>query len=173
MMEEKKKSSKGKWIIAIVLIAATIIIAGLYLGIFSMPTGLAAGAQTIESTNPPPVQQPIFTTTGTEVIAKEVTAHLPYNESIDMEPGRYALQVITDKPVWIRLYDQIHFDEWKNDGTHGRTVIGTNLNENDKTDNFNMNFNIGSGQGGKYYLLIFGNTEMTSIKFKITQIFKT
>lgn len=173
-MEEKKKSN-GKLIIAIVLIIATVIIAGLYLGIFSMPTGLAVGTQTNaneNSTAPSTPQQPTFTTTGTEVIAKNVTETLPYNEPIDLESGEYSIQVLTDNPVLIRLYSQLNFKDWESSGIHGSVVTGTNLDEKDKTTIFDATFFIPNGEGGKYYLLILGN-EKTSIKFKITQILKT
>lgn len=183
--EEKnaKKSSKKLIIVIAVIIVIAAIAFGFYSGIFSLPTGLVVGGTSAagnqKSTNenpasqPSSVQQPIFTTTGTEVMTKDVTENLPYYESLDLESGRYSLQVATDKPVWIRLYDQLHFDEWKNDGNHGKVVIGTNLDEKSKTDNFNKNFDISPGNGGKHYLLIFGNNEKISIKFIIKQIFKT
>jgi hypothetical protein len=172
-MEEKKKSSKGKWIIAIVIIAVIAAVAlAFYNGIFSMPTGLVAGTQT--TVNPPAPstpQQPTFTTTGTEIIAKEVNESLPYYESADLEPGKYSLQVITDKPVWIIVYDETHFNEWKNRGNGGSALLSTgSTKETEKVTSFSDSFYIGAN--GKYYVVLEGSGE-ASIKFKITQIFKT
>jgi len=177
MEEKEKKKSKGKLIIAIVLIAATVIIAGFYLGIFSLPTGLAA-AQTSTTGNPTapstPQPQPTYTVTGTLITEKNVTETLPYYEPLDLESGRYMIYVTADKPVWIRLYDEVHFNEWKNAGTHGQLVAGTNCClEKDKTQNLEQRFDVSIGYGGKHYLLFLdGSENLTSISFKITQILK-
>jgi hypothetical protein len=171
-MEKEKKPKSKKWLIAIILVVIIVIALGLYFNIFSIPTGLVAGTETMTGSPETPTNEPPkFTVTGNEIIAKEVTENLPYYEPVDLESGKYSIQVITDKPVWIRLYDQLHFDEWEKDGKHGKVVIGTNLNEEDKTDNFDTIFFVSQGNGGKHYLLILGN-EKTSIKFKITQIQK-
>jgi len=170
---EKNKKSK-KWIILIVLVVIIAVLAFLFFkGIFTIPTGLMAGTGNEASTGgeTPANPSPTFTTTGNEVIVKEITETLPYNEEIYLEPGRYYLEVVTDNPVWIRLYDKIRFDDWKDKGTHGYSPIGTGLKENEKTETLNGNFDINNGEGGNYYLLILGD-KTTSIKFKIIQSLK-
>jgi hypothetical protein len=171
-MEKEKKPKSKKWLIAIILVVIIVIALWLYFNIFSIPTGLVAGIETIKTEETPTAAAPPnFTVTGDEVIAKEILEILPYYESVDLEPGRYTIQVITDKPVWIRLYDQIHFNEWERDGKHGKTKAGTNFNEEDAIEDFSSTFDINIGEEGKYYLLILGNGE-TSIKFKIIQDLK-
>jgi len=170
MAEKETKSSRTKWIAAILIIIVVMVAAGFYFKVFSLPTGLiTAGNQATETTTG---NQPApFTVTGDEIIAKDTTESLPYYESVDLEAGRYGIQVVTDRPVWIMLYNQANFDDWKN-GSYGSLRIGTGCcNENMKTDRFSGNFDINEGEKGVYYIVIQG-TEKTSIKFKITQILK-
>ena len=169
--EEKTKKSSKKWIIAIVLVVVIAVIAFAFYGGI-LPTGLATGTSTTSGTQAASTSEPAkFTVTGTEVISKDVTEALPYYEAVNLESGRYDIEVITEEPVWIRLYDQVHFADWERAGIHGSVVTGTNLNEGDKTKSLNTNFDINIGEEGKYYLLIMGD-KTTSIKFKITQVLK-
>jgi hypothetical protein len=156
-----------------------IIIAAIALAFYKgvIPKDLMAGTNTIgnqeTSGNPttPSTGAAAMVATGDEIIVKEVTESLPYYYETYLEPGRYSLNVVTDKPVWIRVYHQVNFDEWKNTGVHGAVLAGTNLNENDKIENYNGEFIINRGEADKIYLLILGS-ETTTIKFKITQNIK-
>jgi len=177
--EEKsgKKSSK-KWIIVIaVIIVIAAIALGYYKGIFSMPTGLAVttGATKSEQTNPQTPSAPAPATlnvTGTEIISKEVVEALPYYEPVNLDSGRYSLELTADKPVWVRLYDKLHFEQWEKDGTQGNVVTGTNCcRPEEKVESLNTVFTVSIDHGGEHYLLILGN-ETTSIKFRIVQIYK-
>jgi hypothetical protein len=165
--EQTKKKNNKKMIIAIVLVVIVAIALAFYSGIFSLPTGLAA----VTSQNTPAQPAATFTTTGNEIIAKELTQNLPYYVDASLEAGRYAVQVTTDNPVWIRVYDQARFDDWQNAGKQGSAKAGTNLGAGDKVTNFIRNFDVNQGEEGKYYLLILGS-EKTSIQLKITQILK-
>lgn len=174
--EEKnaKKSSKKLIIVIAVIIVIAAIAFGFYKGIFSIPTGLMTAAvngnQETTKTETQAPSQPIVT--GTTIIEKTVNENLPYYEPIDLVAGRYTIYITTDKPVWIKLYDQVHFDDWKNTGTHGQVLAGTNCcSETDKTQNLEKGFQVSIGYGGKYYLLILGS-EKTSIYFKIIQTLK-
>lgn len=184
MMKEEVKSGKKnskKLIIAIVIILVIAAIAfGFYKGIFSIPTGLmTASAATVTNGNQeatknetPVPAQPAPTVTGTTIIEKNVSETLPYYEPIDLVDGRYVIYITTDKPVWIKLYDELHFNEWKNTGTQGVVEAGTNCcDEKDKTQNLQQGFQVSRGYGGTYYLLILGS-EKTSINFKIIQTLK-
>jgi len=112
-----------------------------------------------------------FTVTGNEVIAKETTETLPYYESVDLEPGRYTLEMVSDEPVWIMVYDEPTFNKWE-ECVYGFIKTGTGCcSEKRKTDSFSGNFDINKNEGGKYYIVIDGPTE-TLIKFKITQNLK-
>ncbi len=163
-MEKKAKSSK-KWILAIVLIVIIIAAAAIYFNAFSVPTGLAAGTTETTTTGE------TFTLTGDEILGREITEILPYYESIDLEPGRYTLQVEVDKPVWIMLYTESGFEKWEN-GRYGHMKAGTGCcGTTTKTNNHQEKFDINSNEGGKYYIIIEGMEE-TSIKLKITQISK-
>ncbi len=164
--KKKKFNLKLMIVLAVIVIAAIAIVA--YSGIFSLPTtGLATTANVNTQTQEPPK----FTTTGNEVVAEEVTQDLPYYVDADLEAGRYSVQVETDNPVWIRLYEKASFEAWQNTGSHGITKAGTNLGLNDKVTSFNRNFDVNIGEEGKYYLLILGS-ERASIKLKIEQILK-
>jgi hypothetical protein len=163
MSEEHKNKKSNKWLLPVVIIAVLLVVALVYLGSFSMPAGLAAVGANAQNNQPP-----AFTTTGNELVAKEITQNLPYYEMVNLESGRYTMQVITDNPVWIRLYDQTQFDKWQSTGKHGSVKSGTNMGTNDKVTNFGGTFDINNGEEGKYYLLIMGSGS-TSIKFKITQ----
>lgn len=173
--EEKGKKSSKKWLIAIVLV---IIIAAIALAFYKgvipkgFMTGNAAGNQET-SGNPttPSTGAAAMVATGDEIIVKEVTENLPYYYQTYLEPGRYSLDVVTDEPVWIRVYHQINFDEWKNKGIHGAVLAGTNLNENDKVESYNGEIIINRGEADKIYLLFLGD-KTTTIKFKITQNIK-
>lgn len=176
MEEKEKKKSNGKLIIAIVLIVATIIIAGLYLGIFSLPTGLVVGAQTdgnpTTTNNQPTPAAPAYTATGTTMLENEVTKTLPYYESVELEPGKYGIEVATDKPVWVMVYSQTHFDEWESSGIHGTAMTSTGYGKEEyKTKDFSDVFSVGYDGKGKYYIVIEGNDE-TSIKIKLVQVLK-
>lgn len=181
-MKDEEKSGK-KWlitlIIAIVIIA---IVVALYQGIFSLPTGLAAGnVKTTTETQQPNTnqpQQPTFTETGTEIISKELTESLPYYELIgNLEPGKYSLEFASDIPVWVKVYDKIHFDEIQQSGNYyytGTLTGGTPLpyENSTKTTSLSTVFFVSDGKGGNYYILVLGN-EKASIKFRVTQIYKT
>jgi hypothetical protein len=169
MEEKEKKKSNGKLIIAIVLIAATIIIAGLYLGIFSMPTGLAVG-KTNSATNGNPTT-PQYNVTGNEIISKDITEKLPYYEFVNLEPGRYNIGLNSDVPVLVFVYDEEHFNMWKA-GSHSFTLAGTACcKDENKIQSLNQNFNVPAGQGGNVYIVVEG-AEQASIKFGITQVLK-
>lgn len=166
---EKSKKSNKKWLIAIILIAVIVIALILYSGIFSIPTGLITGTET--DTNPTTNEQPKMTVTGTDIIAKETTGNLPYYESVDLVPGGYAIQIITNKPVWVMIYDESHFNQWKN-GYYGTTIIGTGSGREEyKTTNFLDRFYISKGGEGKYYIVLDGKGE-SSINLKLVQMFK-
>ena len=168
-MEKEKKTKSKKWIAAIILIIILIIAAGLYFNVFSIPTGLIAGTTTTEETRERLVSE--FTVTGNEVMAREITENLPYYESVELEPGRYSLELASDKPVWIMVYDEPSFNKWKN-GVYVFIKTGTGCcSEKTKTDSFSGNFDINKNEEGKYYIVIDGPEE-TLIKFKVTQNLK-
>ena len=172
---QKNKKSSKKWLIAIVLVVIIAAIAFVfYQGIiFTLPTGLATGTNTEAAGGAAaPANGPTITSTGNEIISKSVVdASLPYYEAIDLEPGKYRLEVNTDDPVWIKLYPKLHFDEWQKTGAPGAALTGTNFEEKDKVKNYDSTFAVYIGQGGKFYLLILGD-KSTTIKYKITQILK-
>lgn len=176
--ENTKKRSK-KWIIAVVLIVIAAIAVAFYQGIFSLPTGLAtAGGEKItENQNPNPSasstpQQPTTIVTGKEMISTVTKENLPYYESADLEPGGYAIQVITDKPVWVNVYSESHFNDWKNKGNYGTAITGTGSRRAEyQTTGFSDRFYISSDGKGKYYVVIEGSGEV-SINLKLVQTFK-
>jgi len=171
--EEKNKKFNKKWLIAVVLIAVVVIALVIYSGIFSIPTGMATvNTQQAEIKNNQP---PTYTVTGNEYLSKEVNVDLPYEEPIDMEVGRYDLQVQTDKPVWIMFLPEYSYNDWKS-GVRGGLYVksGTGCcSEKLKTIDYTNRFDINKGNLDivKYYLVIDGS-EKTSIKFKLTQILK-
>jgi len=174
-MKDSEKSNKKskKWLIAIVLV---VIIAAIVLAFYKgvIPTGLMAGNENIGATEgaTAPASGPTVTPTGNDVINKNiVNAALPYYEAVDLDPGRYSIEISSDDPIWIRLYNQLDFDNWQKTGAPGATVAGTNLEEKDKVKNFATTFNIYVGEGGKFQLIFLGN-KSTTINFKITQILK-
>jgi hypothetical protein len=177
---EKSKKSSKKWVIAIVLVIIIAAIALIfYQGIFTLPTGLVTGTENTGANEntptpasaPTPVSGPTITPTGNEIISKSlVNVSLPYYEAIDLEPGKYGIEISSDDPIWIRLYSKLDFDEWQKTGTHRSALVGTGLGENDKTKSLIVTFLIYSYSPRKYYLLFLG--DKTTIKFKITQILK-
>jgi len=176
--EEKTKKFNKKWLIAVVLIVVIAIALVIYSGILPTPTGLAAVTETNTNNPSVPPEQPKFTVTGNELLAKEVKEVLPYYEPVDLESGRYTIEVFIDKPIWIMLYDENNFNIWKNGGDAALRVGTGCCMQNRKTDSFSDKFDINEGEEGKYYLVIedkeyiIGNKEKTTIKFKITQILK-
>lgn len=170
-MEKEKKTRSRKWFAAIILIIIVIVAAGLYFNVFSVPTGLVAGTEKTEAQETRERVVSEFTVTGNEVIARDITETLPYYESLELEPGRYTIQVVTDKPVWIMVYDQLRFDSWQ-EGKYMKMETGTGCCRSEtKTDNFDRRFDISENDGGTYYIIIEGGEE-TAIKFKITQNLK-
>ncbi|NIO44409.1 MAG: hypothetical protein GTN36_02545 [Candidatus Aenigmarchaeota archaeon] len=170
-MEKEKKTRSRKWFAAIILIIIVIVAAGLYFNVFSVPTGLVAGTEKTEAQETRERVVSEFTVTGNEVIARDITETLPYYESLELEPGRYTFEMISDESVWAMIYDEPTFNEWKN-GVRGFIKTGTGCcDEKRKTDNFSGNFDINKNEAGKYYIVIEGPLE-TSIKFKITQNLK-
>lgn len=179
--EEKnaKKSSKKLIIVIAVIIVIAAIAFAFYRGIFSLPTGLAVGAQTNTGNQVTPQtgnasstpSQPTYTVTGNEIISKNVTEKLPYYEFVNLEPGRYNIGFSSDVPVLVFVYDEEHFNMWKA-GSHSFTLAGTSCcKDEDKTQILNNNFNVPAGQGGNVYIVVEG-AEKASIKFGITQILK-
>ena len=170
--EEKTKKSSKKWIIAIVLV---VIIATIAFAFFQgfIPTGLMTGTSensAIGTTGNPttPENAPIITPTGNEVISKSlVDTSLPYYEALDLEPGKYSIEISSDDPIWIRLYVKSEFDKWQSTGSGGTALVGTRLDENDKVKSLATTFAIYPSAPTKYYLLFLG--DKTTIKFKITQ----
>jgi len=176
--EEKTKKSNKKWILAIVLIAVIAVVLVFYFEIFSLPTGfVTASKETVignqnTSATTPATQQPITTVTGKEIISTAAKENLPYYESADLEPGGYAIQVATDKPVWINVYDESHFNDWKNNGYYGTAITGTgSRREQYQTTAFSDRFYVSSDGKGKYYIVIEGSGEV-SINLKLVQTFK-
>jgi len=169
---EKVKKSNKKWIIAIVLIIIIVIAAGLYFNVFSIPTGLIAGTETTgESTETETIEPPEFTVTGEEIIAKELTEALPYYESVDLESGRYVIDFISDEPVWMFVYNEVRFNQWKQ-GKYTFILAGTACCKDEyKTKSHTETFDVPRGEGGKVYIVVEG-AEEASIKFKVTQTLK-
>ncbi len=118
---EKRKTKSKKWIVAIVLIAIIVIVLGLYLNAFSIPTGLIAGETPTEETKK---EAPEFTITGNEIISKETTETLPYYESVYLESGRYTFDFRADVPVWVFVYSEERFNQWM-EGEYTFTRTGT------------------------------------------------
>ena len=172
--EGKSKKSSKKWIIAIVLIIIAAIAVAFYQGIFSIPTGLAVGTETA-TTNPPATPatptQPTFTVTGTEIITKEVAENLPYYESVNVEPGMYVIEFTSDVPVWMFVYNEMRFNQWK-EGKHTFTLTGTACCKDEyKIKSFTGSFKLTESEGNKAFIVVEG-AEEASIKFKITQTLK-
>jgi len=171
---QKSKKSSKKWLIAIVLVVIIAVIAFvLYQGIFTLPTGLATGTNTEAAGGATtPVSGPTITPTGNEIISKSlVNVSLPYYEAIDLEPGRYSIEVSSDDPIGIRLYSKLHFDEWQKTGDPGMILAGTRAGEEYKVKSLAITFAIYPPPSPtKFYLLFLGNK--TTIKFKITQNLK-
>jgi len=167
---EKEKKSKNKWIIAIVLIAIIVIAAGFYFNVFSVPTGLIAGTSETENEGTEK-EPPEFTVTGEEIIAKELTEALPYYESVDLESGRYVIEFVSDESVWMFVYNEARFNQWKQ-GKHTLILAGTACCKDEyKTKSHSETFDVPRGEGGKIYIVVEG-AEEASIKFKITQTLK-
>jgi hypothetical protein len=164
--KEQVKTFKNK---NLILISAAVLIFAVAF-IYMFPISPKTGPMIINNNQPSSSAQ-TFTTTGAEMLAKETTQTMPYYESVTLEAGRYAVQVTSSTPVWIRVYDQIHFDAWKNSGEDGSAKTGTNLAVSDKVTDFNKNFDVGTGEEGKYYLVITGEGS-SSLQLKITQILK-
>jgi hypothetical protein len=163
--EQKKKHFKMNKLVILTL-AVLIIAAAVYLGFSYMSTMPTAGNQA-------PVSNELakFTTTGTQMISIDATHNLPYFESATLDAGRYSVQVTSSTPVWIRVYDQLQFNDWQSTKNNGSTKAGTNLGESDKVTQFNRNFDVGTGEEGKYYLLILGSGS-ASLQLTMTQISK-
>lgn len=173
---QKTKKSSKKWLIAIVLVVIIGAIAlAFYNGIFTMPTGLmtrTTGGQETTGNPTASANGPTVTPTGNDVINKNVVnASLPYYEAVNLEPGKYSIEVNTDDPIWIRLYNQLDFDNWQKIGALGNILAGTNPEEKDKVKNIATTFAVYVGEGGKFYLIFLGD-KSTTINFKITQILK-
>lgn len=162
----QQKTLKNKNLILISAVVLVIIAAAIIFGSMPMAQQPIVQANSQDS-NPAST----FTTTGAELLIKETTQSLPYFESVTLEPGRYNVQVVSSAPVWVRVYDQIHFDDWQSSGEHGSARTGTNMAVTDKVTDFNRNFDVGTGEEGRYYLVIAGDGS-PSLQLKITQILK-
>lgn len=163
---EKEKAKSKKWIIAVILIIIVAIAIAIYFNVFSIPTGLIAGTTTNEATKTEVPSTPTVTVTGTEILNKEFTETLTYYESVELEPGRYVIQITTDKKVTIMIYDELHFEEWQQ-GKFPNLITGSGTS----TDNFISRFDVKSGQGGNYYIVLVGTGD-ASIKLKLIQEIK-
>jgi hypothetical protein len=160
--ENTKKKSK-KWIIAVVLIVIAAIALAFYKGIFSLPTGLAVGAQTSTGNQATPQN----TQTGT-VSSNEVTRNLPYYESMDLQTGRYYLEFSSDTPVWVFVLNEKNFNSWENTGAISFVAAGTGNKDENKVKSFVETFIAAQDEGSKYYILVEG-AEKASISYKITR----
>jgi hypothetical protein len=164
--ESKQKHLKmNKWFIVLAVIAILAIVL-FYFGFSSLTIPAL-----VNQNQPATGELAKFTTTGTEMIAKDTTQNLPYYESATLEPGRYSVQVTSSIPVWIRVYDQANFNSWQASGSNGSTKAGTNLGESDKVTQFTRTFDVNTGEEGKYYLMILGSGS-ASLQLKVTQILK-
>jgi len=105
----------------------------------------------------PSAEQATFTTTGTTMLSSTLETVLPYYAVAYLEPGRYSVQVSSNSPVWVRVYESAQFTSWQNTNEHGSSKAGTNLGESDKVTSFNRNFDVGIGEEGNYYLLVLGS----------------
>ncbi|MHA1866314.1 MAG: hypothetical protein ACTSWZ_07400, partial [Candidatus Heimdallarchaeaceae archaeon] len=96
--------------------------------------------------------------------------NLPYEKEIELERGRYKIQFVSDKPIWMFLCSEFYYNDWKNTGNQPISMASTGCcREKQKKSDFLDTFDI--AKTGKYYA-IFQGAKITNIKYKITQIFK-
>ena len=169
-MSEKNKKPKNKLILPIVIIAVVLVAIAL-IGMNVIPVTLptTAGGTSAGTPNAPAANE--FTTTGVVSASNTVTQTLPYYEGMDLEAGRYSIEVISDKPVWVMLYQDIHFEEWQ-DGKYLTMKAGTGCCALDaKVESFSSNFDVSKNEAGEFYIVVEGDGQAT-VEFRITQIMK-
>jgi hypothetical protein len=162
-VEHKSKNFRN------LLIAASVIIVLFVVSIASMSMFSAPGLKPITGQNT--VQSQQFTTSGDEMVAKQVTENLPYYESVQLVPGRYRLEVTTGSKVsMIDVFTDAQFQMW-NSGNWPTPKLSSGYSTASSVDSFTGGFDVNTGEGGTYYIVIEGNGQ-TSINMRLVQVLK-